>query len=348
MTNQKQLQKCTIRIDISDNRGTGFFVAPNLILTCHHVVGNNESIPIFWKETQQKYTATVEKTFEYPVDLALLKLDDNLKHPCIKFDLESPNLNDNLYIFGYPKDEGVNYKEGDSLTFKFAGESFKEDIKLYNLQNTEYTPSGFSSSPILNINNNKVCGIINLAKIDTGARGIYTEVIFAKFANLKELNQKFHQLEISTDSNPFQYGFPVQSKGFYGRKKVILHLKNRIGAKTPASVNIVGFRRSGKTSLLHYIQKCPRIFFQDSQKPLIVNLDLQSRKFPKPSGIIEGLRREITKLIGNKPWNKEDNNDDWEVEDALEKLVNQGYILIVMLDEFEAISPYFRSVSRLG
>ena len=78
MTHQQQIQKCTIRIDISGSRSTGFFVAPNLILKCHHVVVNNSSIPIFWKETKQKYNATVKESFKYPVDLALLKLDDNL------------------------------------------------------------------------------------------------------------------------------------------------------------------------------------------------------------------------------------------------------------------------------
>src|SRR5262245_34980271 len=32
------LQRCTVRIDAGDEQGTGFFVAPGLLLTCDHVV----------------------------------------------------------------------------------------------------------------------------------------------------------------------------------------------------------------------------------------------------------------------------------------------------------------------
>ena len=351
MTYSTHRQNCTVRIESSGNRGTGFFVAPQLILTCHHVVKNHESVNIFWKGNQdQAYTATVEKRCDR-TDLALLKLEtDNLVHACVEFELESPKLNEDLYIFGYPKAMGVNLPEGDSLLFQFGGESFQDGIKRYNLQNTEPTLSGFSGSPIWNNRTNKVCGIISFSKIATGARGISTEVILQKLPDLEQLNHNFHQQQKdnSQNTNPFQYGRPVPPQSFYGRKKAKLDLKNRIAAITPQSINIVGLRRNGKTSLLHYIQKFPQQFFVDGQKPLIINLNLQSKKFHTPQGIIEGLRREITKLTGNEPWAREDNEDDFAVEDGLENLVHQGYCLIVMLDEFEEISRYLEQFQEWG
>ena len=137
--------------------------------------------------------------------------------------------------------------------------------------------------------------------------------------------------------NPFQYGAPVSPDRFYGRVSAIADVKNRIGAISAQCVNIVGLRRSGKSSFLRYIKERPQVFFQDSQQPLIVLLDLQDRKFHDPYGLMEGLRRGIKAQVGTAPWGRGDNIDPYEVEDALLELRDEGYRLIVILDELESI-----------
>ncbi len=138
--------------------------------------------------------------------------------------------------------------------------------------------------------------------------------------------------------NPFEFGSPVSPHRFYGRRKEILDVKNRIGAISPQCINIVGLRRNGKTSLLRYIKERSEEFFQPEQKPLIVPFDLSNSKFHTPEGIIEGIRRGIKKLTGEEPWSRKYNEDPFEVEDGLQLVCDRGYRLIVMLDEFEAIS----------
>ena len=149
----KHLQKCTVRLNISNSQGTGFFVAPGLILTCAHVVeyADFNSVDVFWKSDQQTYTAKIEKLLEYPLDLALLRLEGKVpNHPCVYLDLSEPKINEELYIFGYPKDEGINYSDGDSATFKYEGESFKKDVLLHKLKEGQII-EGFSGSPLLNL-----------------------------------------------------------------------------------------------------------------------------------------------------------------------------------------------------
>ncbi len=138
--------------------------------------------------------------------------------------------------------------------------------------------------------------------------------------------------------NPFIYGDPVPPEKFYGRRQSILEVKNRIGAIASQSVNVVGFRRIGKTSLLRYIRANPTEFIQSERQPLIVSLDLQSNPVSTPAGIVEGLRRGIMRQQGKEPWKQDENEDDWAVQDGLEALRDRGVRLIVMLDEFEAIS----------
>jgi hypothetical protein len=156
--------------------------------------------------------------------------------------------------------------------------------------------------------------------------------------------------------NPFIYGDPVPPEKFYGRRQAILEVKNRIGAIASQSVNIVGLRRIGKTSLLRYIRwrslSCgdsnPTEFIQPERQALIVSLDLQSNPVSTPAGIVEGLWRGIMRQQGKEPWKQDENEDDWAVQDGLEALHDRGVRLIVMLDEFEAITSRLEQFQGWG
>ena len=348
MANEDDLQRCTVRLNVASSQGTGFFIAPNWILTCAHVVesAKDKPVQVFWKAENHNYTATVTQLYKYPIDLALLKLqEDFLHHPCVELDGTEPHINDDLYIFGYPKNSEVDYSQGDSASFKYEGISFKEvtssqeNIILYKLKQGQII-SGFSGSPLLNLRTRKVCGIVHLSRDegnDLGGRAVSAQVIKEKFPDIFQQNQQFHQQKPKGE-NPFEYGSPVLPERFYGRKREILEIKNRIGAISPQCINLVGLRRNGKSSLLRYIKERINEFCSPAQKPLVVTLDLTNRNFHTPEGIIEGLRREIHKLTGNFPWSKEDNEDGFAVEDGLQELLHEGYRLIILLDEFEAIA----------
>jgi hypothetical protein len=107
-------------------------------------------------------------------------------------------------------------------------------------------------------------------------------------------------------------------------------------------------RRNGKSSLLRYIRERTEVFCHIEQKPLIVTLDLQDKKFHTPEGILEGLRRGITKFTGTEPWLRNANDDPYEVEDGLQALCDRGYRLIVMLDEFERIGARLKEFQDWG
>ncbi len=353
MNAEKSLQECTVRLNYGESQGTGFFVASGFILTCAHVVEYAEDnlINVFWKANNKTYQAKIEKLLGYPLDLALLQLAGDIPQHCfVNLDEREPKINQDLYIFGYPKGEGVNYSEGDSATFKYEGESFKKTVLLYKLKEGQLI-DGFSGSPLLNLGTGKVCGMVNISRdtsSDLGGRAVATQVILEQFPDIAELNQRFHQQQQSRDINPFQFGSPVPPERFYGRQEAILDLKSRIGGISPECINIVGLRRNGKTSLLRYIKERPEAFFQPEQHPLIIALDLSNGKFHSPEGIREGLRRGIKKQIGEEPWSREDNDDPFEVEDSLQELVDQEYRLIVMLDEFEAISRRLEAFQNWG
>lgn len=151
-----------------------------------------------------------------------------------------------------------------------------------------------------------------------------------------------------TGVNPFEYGLPVTPAHFFGRRRQLADVKSRIGAISAQCISIVGLRRSGKTSLLRYIRERPMEFCQASQQPLIIYLDFQSERYHTPEGVIEGLRREIAKVSGSEPWSRNENGDEYAVEDGLSALRDRGHRLIVLIDEFERISARLDQFQNWG
>ncbi len=348
---EKRLQRCTVRLSVAGGQGTGFFVAYRLLLTCAHVVkgAGSQLVDVYWQEQDRHYKAEIAKLIEEAhLDLALLRLDTEMpNHPCVHLDQSVPDLGAPLYSYGYPK----SCPDGDSVTLEYEGESFKGNSPLYKLK-AGLVDFGFSGSALLNQRSGTVCGIVNLSRnpsIDIGGRAVPVKVIFAQFPKLAELNREFHQQnQQPTRANPFEYGPPVPPERFYGRQKAIADVKNRIGAISSQCINIVGMRRNGKSSLLRYIRERTEVFCHIEQKPLIVTLDLQDKKFHTPEGILEGLRRGITKVTGTEPWLRNANDDPFEVEDGLHALCDRGYRLIVMLDEFERIGARLEEFQDWG
>ncbi len=191
----KLLQQCTVKVKISLPSGiiwgTGFFVAPGLILTCHHVVRKANGQPVQVQRQQIELEAVVERSLPDPHDLALLRvsLSANYNPPCVYLD-EEVKSRDPLYLFGYP-DEGD--REGEPRTFNCNGITGSEIAFIFN--GGQVRP-GMSGSPLLNHRTGKVCGIVKFTRdrfTDMGGGAILANVILEQFPQLREWQQEFHQ-----------------------------------------------------------------------------------------------------------------------------------------------------------
>jgi len=200
-TLKELFQRCTVRLSIGGkHKGTGFFVARGLILTCAHVVRNSNSsqIGVFWRKTEQLYMAELNSPLiDSSTDLVLLKLTEELSdHPCVYLDSSEPGLNDDLYIFGYPvADNFEDYSDGDSVTIKYEGDSYKGNEPFLKFKEGQIR-RGFSGSPVLNLTTEEVCGIISTSRnivANSGGRAIPVKTVYSCFSDLKVQNELFHR-----------------------------------------------------------------------------------------------------------------------------------------------------------
>jgi len=193
----KLLQLCTVKLTIVGKRGwgTGFFVAPGLILTCSHVVQSaaNRQVNVTWMSQQQNYEATIGQSSSgsETSDLALLHLSDPVpKHPCIYLD-EAVQSGDNLCTFGYPDKD---FPQGCPVTFVCEGLT-GDQPPLIKFKLGQVRP-GMSGAPLLNWRTGKVCGVVKFTRdrsLDLGGGAIPTTTIFDQFSTLKVQHDQFHQ-----------------------------------------------------------------------------------------------------------------------------------------------------------
>jgi Trypsin-like peptidase domain/TIR domain len=202
-------RQCIVRLGVPGGHGTGFFVAPGMILTCAHVVApaqkSGGTVTAYWKG--QSHPATIQQFLSeihpnlsliYPVtypDLALLKIDalSNANHPCVYLDSEA-HLADKIYSYGYTDE----YSAGDPSTYENEGWTDEQHL-LLKLKEGQARP-GLSGAPVLNLRTGGVCGVMKRSRgteTDLGARAIPTHTVFQalgeKQFDLQSLQQSFHK-----------------------------------------------------------------------------------------------------------------------------------------------------------
>jgi hypothetical protein len=265
----ENLKECTVRLQGVDGElGTGFFVAPGLVLTCFHVVKTTYSqkqiILAEWQN--QQFNASVEALPSNPeiVDLALLKLE-NAPHTHLWVTLDvNPAIGDELYTFGYTRD----YLNGEPATFECEG--FDGDNPPLMKFKAGQVRSGLSGSAIINQKTGKVCGIVKRSRdvdFDLGGRAVPISVVLATFPTLSQ-----QQPTISIN-NPFLplNGRVEEPELFFGREKECDRIFETLNSGS--SVAIIGERGVGKSSLLLAVKRHAETRLIQPRKAVYINLN---------------------------------------------------------------------------
>jgi len=200
---EELLKGCTVRIRAEGGHGTGFFVAPGLILTCAHVLADalkkNKAITVYCNFNQKTIPVQqvgAEDIFpeSYP-DLALLRVDLH-DHPCVLLGTKYQAFID-FFSYGYTQE----HPNGESTTVECEG-TLEDGGTLIKLKEGQVQP-GSSGSPLLNTESGAVCGMIQLTRdrlSDLGGAGIPMSTVFTSYPELEEENLAFHHHDLRWSS----------------------------------------------------------------------------------------------------------------------------------------------------
>ncbi|MET8865615.1 serine protease [Nonomuraea sp. NPDC004580] len=220
--------------------GTGFLVAPGAVLTCAHVVNEpaGEAVEVrhlgvaLDAEVESRFPAAAGEDTFYPYpDLCLLRISGYEQHPCMVLDDRIPAIDQRLYTRGYTTTFSPMPSEEPS-TFTYEGLHDVAGGQLLKLSSGDAVP-GMSGSPLLNLANAAVAGIVKTSRGERGGGwGIPMRAAFAAMPGLKELNVQ------CGESDP-QWRNVVNSAGKAYDSGVIVDIhafRERTPARRPAGV----------------------------------------------------------------------------------------------------------------
>ncbi len=182
------LRQCTVRVSVLKKirHGTGFFVAPGMILTCAHVVEDAQpnEVEVSWQDEPHP-AQSIKRQQDY--DLALVRVNVS-DHPCVYLH-DEPMLRDPVASYGYSD----IFPRGDTITGECEG--WTQDTQpLLKFKMAQVRP-GMSGAPLLNERTGSVCGIIKQSRdreSDLGGRAIPTTTVLSVFPELGDLQRQFH------------------------------------------------------------------------------------------------------------------------------------------------------------
>lgn len=166
--------------------GSGFFIDPEKILTCAHIVEGAYSVEIRYGESYCTEVTILKK--DENSDLALLKAKCPSEVGFLTLEKEKGlNLNQRIVVIGFPDDSIKFFSEGLVIKDEMEGGNHK-------IQTSAAIYDGMSGSPVLNLEG-RVIGI-SYGSIDYKkqyyVRGIKT---IKEFLNRPDNPQKLHEAE---------------------------------------------------------------------------------------------------------------------------------------------------------
>lgn len=207
------VKQCTVRLLVQGiGQGTGFFVAPGLVLTCAHVIEDAlaRQLPVdvhtwdgqvygqtlvdakdVWLENIPLPPPLVDakRVHKYP-DLAFLRVARR-DHPCVYL-AETVSERDALFSYGYVQD----YASGEEVQLTYEGEGWIDGQRWLLKCSGGEVAHGLSGGPLVNERTGGVCGIIQRtrgAKSDLGGRALPVQAALTCFPELSAWQQQFHQ-----------------------------------------------------------------------------------------------------------------------------------------------------------
>jgi serine/threonine protein kinase len=145
----------------------------------------------------------------------------------------------------------------------------------------------------------------------------------------------------NSHENPYLNRVMIKNPSdFCGRATEVRRIYSRLTAAHPQSVSVVGERRIGKSSLLNYIYHptSRRRFMKNHENAIVAYMDFQSKLKFDVEKFIEFLFNMFTFECknGHDYRNREKSPD--ELGEVINELDKEGKRVIILMDEFEAIT----------
>jgi len=159
--------------------------------------------------------------------------------------------------------------------------------------------------------------------------------------NLERLAQRLRQPKRATSENPYLNRVMIREPGdFYGRKSEIQRIYARMASGSrPQSISIVGERRIGKSSLLHYLYhpENRKKYLGQPESYVFAFIDFQEEPLAALKDFFTTLYNAFTQEFSGE-FNASFSPDYQGFRNLVRSFDAQGIRMIILFDEFEMVT----------
>lgn len=261
------LRASVVQVDGVRNPGTGFFIAPGLIVTCAHLLQDPEQLRVLWSGDGSPMPAEIIQLIadqgrpipslngDYP-DIAVLRVETT-RHPCVAIDTDLPQQGDRFQAYGFPAEGGAVGITPASL--RYRGIKGGPPAEFIDLASDTVKP-GMSGAPLLNLRTQAVAGVLVATRNATspdGGLAIPWASVEESLAHPIAASAKFHENDGAWKAAVDRYGprvrfrLPLVTEHFFGREEETAQIARRFAEKgTPPLIQpLIGLGGIGKTQL---------------------------------------------------------------------------------------------------
>ncbi|WP_322698985.1 ATP-binding protein [Nostoc sp. DedQUE08] len=148
-------------------------------------------------------------------------------------------------------------------------------------------------------------------------------------------------------SNPFvAAGMIEDPRLFVGRKDELHAIASRMKGDQPTSINIVGEKHIGKSSLLYYFVRTWEQRGLDANRYVVIYLSLRGVDCQTETGFYEAIAEGLLNHV--QRWQQRSLQNPWKTKllnrqafsDAIKEWKQQGKLPVLCLDDFESLLKY--------
>ncbi|KAJ4949431.1 hypothetical protein JOQ06_020946 [Pogonophryne albipinna] len=175
--------------------GSGVVVAPQLVVTCRHVVNGRSKVTLKFHNRERVHDVIGDVLFSTkassPYDLALVQMRDPSTGAVVPTMAQSYNPGESVVVVGYG---GLGWRCGPSLTYGVLSKTISLNEQPVMLQTTCAVQAGTSGGAVVRARSGELLGIVSSNTRDLAAKVTYPHLNFSiPVTVFQTVLQNFHE-----------------------------------------------------------------------------------------------------------------------------------------------------------